>query len=222
MSNLFPSVRNDERFLGLMLLTRILFNVVLFVDSLRPSSRRLMDDSWAPGIMLGAALTLHSLWMRDGVAGYLRRRSKAKAAKVAASAPAPVPVENQKQLAVADGEPHLLAIPDSGTRTPDESPLVTPYTPSQPSLIIPQNLFPNISIPTMANLPIPNIPTLSGMAAALPQAKANLNNLHFGLKEAKDAVFERWEEQRERLAAAGLRLRRWDNDPVDVADFELE
>lgn len=191
-----------------MTLTRILLNVVLFVDSVRPATRA-MTGNWVPTVMLGSALALHSFWMYGGVTGYIRRRAKAAKARATAKVEKPVELD--------------LSTPASGLATPDESPLVTPHTPGQPSLIIPQHLFPNISIPTMANIPIPNIPTLSGMAAALPQAKANLEHLSFGLREAKEAMRERWHEQREmwteqreRLAAAGLRLRRRDTDPAGV------
>ena len=208
-----------------MLLTRIIFNIVLFIDCARPSSRALTDDSWVPTVMLGAALSLHCTWMHGGVKGYLKRRAKGRAVaaktnpKSSKKVPAPVAVDKPRLKPIDDGDLDITT-PDMGTVTPDESPLVTPYTPSQPSLIIPQHLFPNISMPTMANLPIPNIPTLSGMAAMLPEAKANLNHLHFGLKEAKEAVRERWEEQRERLAAAGLRLRRRDTDLAIDDDME--
>jgi hypothetical protein len=192
-----------------MLVARILFNMVLCVDSLRPASIALMDNSWIPATMLTAALSLHASWMYGGVKGYLRRQSRARAAAKAAKAAAA-----EKLHIETETERVALESPADGLATPEESPLVTPYTPSQPSMYIPQHLFPNISIPTMPNLPIPNIPTLSGMAAALPQAKANLDNLNFGLREAKEAIRERWEEQRERISAArfGLRLRRANTD----------
>lgn len=199
-------MRHDERFLGLMLLTRIIFNLVLCVDTMRPSSRAIMDGSWVPTVMLGAALMLHASWMHGGVKGHLKRRAKARKAAAATVEEKQAPIEL------------LPMTPDIGPLTPDESPLVTPYTPSQPSQFISRDFFPNISMPTMANLPVMNIPSLSGMAAALPQAKANLNNLNFGFKEA---MRERWEEQRERFAAAGLRLRRRDTDPGVIMDEDM-
>jgi hypothetical protein len=210
-------VRSDERFLTLMLLTRILFNAWILADCARPSSRALTEGSWVPTLILGLAFTLHASWMHGGIKGYLRRRAKAaKAAKEAEAAAVAVP--EQKTPLLSPMTPALEATtPSLNPVTPDESPLVTPHTPGQPSTMIRDNFFPNISIPTMPNLPIPAIPTLSDMAAALPQAKANLNQLQFGFAEA---VNRRWEEQREKLAARGgalaargealLRRRRWD------------
>lgn len=188
-------MRSDERFLSLMAVTRILFNLVLVFDCARPSSRRLMSAErgpWVPAAILSLAFVLHASWMHGGVKGYLKRRAKARrAAEMVLDTPS---------------TPALTALsPDLGPLTPDESPLVTPHTPSQPAIYVRDGLFPNITIPTMPNLPIPNIPKLSDMAAAIPQAKESLNSLNFGFKEA---VKERWEEQRVRLAARGIRLRR--------------
>ncbi|TXT10366.1 uncharacterized protein COLE_04300 [Cutaneotrichosporon oleaginosum] len=200
ISNLFPPVRSDERFLTLMMCTRILFNTWLLADCARPTSRAVTEGSWIPTVILGLALTLHASWMQGGVRGYLRRRSKAaKAAKEVEAAWVAVP--EQKTPLLAPTTPALEATtPSLNPVTPDESPLVTPHTPGQPVTMIRDNFFPNITIPTMPNLPIPAIPTLSDMAAALPQAKANLNQLQFGFAEA---VNRRWEEHREKLAARG-------------------
>ncbi|BEI89353.1 uncharacterized protein CcaverHIS019_0207150 [Cutaneotrichosporon cavernicola] len=216
ISNLFPGLRSDERFLTLMMMTRIMFNAWLLADCARSSSRAVTEGSWVPIVVLALAFTLHTSWMHGGVSGYLRRRTKAaKTAKEAEAA----------TIAAAEKTPLLLPMtpaldpttPSLNPVTPDESPLVTPRTPGLPATLIRDNFFPNISIPTMPNLPIPAIPTLSDMAAALPQAKANLNQLQFGFA---DAVNRRWEEQREKLAAhrgalaargeALLRRRRWD------------
>lgn len=211
ISHLWPQVRSDERFLGLMVLTRILFNLVLVIDCARPASRAVLENSWVPTSILSLALILHSTWMHGGIKGYLKRRKNA--AKAA-----------EKERLVAKLAPLEVPTPEFGGVTPEDSPLVTPYTPSQPSVMIPAHLFPTITIPTMANLPIPAIPTLSGMAAALPQAKVNLEQIQFGFKEAVRERLERWEEQRERFAAAGVaRLRRRagyaDEDAiVDVLD----
>lgn len=196
-----------------MLVTRILFNAWILADCARPSSRAITEGSWMPTLVLGLALALHASWMHGGVTGYLRRRAKAAKAKVEAETET---VVLEKTPLLAPTTPALDATtPNFGPVSPDESPLVTPHTPSQPSTIIRENFFPNITIPTMPNLPIPAIPTLSDMAAALPQAKANLEQLQFGFAEA---VNRRWEEQRGRLAARGeafLRLRRRDASDID-------
>lgn len=173
-----------------MAITRILFNAVLVVDCARPSSRAITEDSWVPTSILTLAFVLHTSWMHGGVKGYLKRRRAVRAIKE-------VDMPSTPALTAAS--------PDFGPLTPDESPLVTPHTPSQPTVFIRDGLFPTITIPTMPNLPIPAIPKLSDLSAAIPQAKESLNSLNIGFKEA---VRERWEEQRERLAARGLRLRR--------------
>jgi hypothetical protein len=89
--------------------------------------------------------------------------------------------------------------------TPDDSPLVTPYTPSQTPFSLRDsyilNTLPNLSMPTMANLPtvsIPPIPSLSDLTSAFPK-----QNINFGFK---DAVKSRWEGQRGKFGASmGLR-----------------
>lgn len=185
ISSLFPSVRNDERFLSLMLATRIIFNTVLLIDTLRPSSRQIMEGSWIPAVILGLALTLHASWMRGGVVGYLKRRSKARtAAKAAKEAAAAAAAEKE-----AKRPPHL----ELGGSTPEDSPLVTPYAAPADAFIIP------------GVGPLPAIPTLSSLTEALPQAKANLSALH---SEFSAAVHARLEEQRERLALHGFLRRR--------------
>lgn len=188
ISSLFPAVRSDERFLTLMLITRIIFNSVLLVDALRPSSRKIMEGSWVPAIILGLALTLHVSWMRGGVVGYLKRRSKARAAAKAAAAEAKAATE-EKEAKEAKRPPHL----ELGGSTPEDSPLVTPYAAPADAFIIP------------GVGPLPAIPTLSSLTEALPQAKANLSALH---SEFSAAVHARLEEQRERLAMHGFLRRR--------------
>ncbi|KAL1411022.1 hypothetical protein Q8F55_001967 [Vanrija albida] len=174
LSNMFPALRSDERFLGLMVAFRIVLNLALLVDTLRPANRALMGYSLVPSVMLALALAMHASWLHGGITGYLKRRKRA--ARVAA----------EKAAAEAAAE-------EEAVLTPDESPLVTPFTPSQPSVTIRDGLFPNAAF---ANLPIPHIPALKGLSEALPQAKASLSDLQFGIKEAV-------KEGRERL-----RLRR--------------
>ncbi|TXT13633.1 hypothetical protein VHUM_01000 [Vanrija humicola] len=180
LSNMFPAVRSDERFLGLMVAFRIVLNFALLVDTLRPSSRALMSYSPVPSVMLGLALAMHASWLHGGITGYLKRRKRA-ATKAA---------EEKAVRAEAEEE-------DAGALTPDESPLVTPFTPSQPSVAIRDGIFPNAAF---ANLPIYNIPALKGLSEALPQAKASLNDLQFGIKEAYKGGRERLRLRRRNAA----------------------
>lgn len=218
ISSLFPSVRSDERFLTLMLLTRILFNAVLLADALRPSSRRFTEDSWVPSIILALALSLHASWMRGGVIGYLKRRAKAKAAAKAAAkstkstkatkaAEVNGQAEAEAELGGLEGgervngkerkPPHL----DLGGTTPDDSPLVTPYAAPAD-----EGLFSGMAIPGLPGIhALPAIPKLSSLTEALPQAKAGLSQLHL---EFREAVHARLEEHRERLAQHGFLRRR--------------
>jgi hypothetical protein len=205
ISNLFPSVRNDLRFLSSFFLVRIAFHAVLLIDSLRPSSRAITDGSWVPAILLGLAFILHASWFRGGLHGYLKRRR----------APEKGSLEDSKSVnescvdAAIRLDPTILAntLPsETVPATPEDSPLVTPYTPSQTPICLRDSYIfpnlPNITIPTMPNLPtvsIPNIPTLYDLTAAFPT-----QNINFGFK---DAVKSRWDEQRERLGAMGNRGR---------------
>lgn len=214
-------MRSDERFLSLMVVLRIAFNAVLLADAARPSTRRLTEGSWVPTAILALALTLHASWMHAGVVGYMKRRAKVRAAAKQARAQAKADAAEAAALALSTAKaPALVA---SGARTPDESPLVTPYTPAEGERFFSnsaiEQMLPALSMPAMPNLPIPAIPTLSGLADALPQAKANLNQLRF---EFKEAVHARLEEQRERLAQRGFLRRRAPyvgaEDDGDVSD----
>lgn len=206
LSSLFPAVRSDERFLSLMLVTRIVFNTVLLGDALRPSSRRVMQGSWVPAAVLALALTLHASWMRGGVVGYVKRRSKARAAARAAKAAEEQAQAQAEKERDARRPPHL----ELGGATPEDSPLVTPYAAPAD-----EGLF-GINVPSMPGMPaLPAIPTLSSLSEALPQAKAGLSQLH---SEFREAVHARLEEQRERLAQHGFLRRR----AVYPEDAELE
>ena len=232
LSNLFPVVRNDLRFLSSFFLIRIAFNAYLLFDCVRPSARQMMDDSWIPTGVISAAMALHTMWFHGGVTGYLKRASQAKTdsrAKVT-STPAPATPETPTKTmpavstgalgVILEAEEDLIAgdEPDledvSEASTPDDSPLVTPRTPSfgpasyVPSLPSMPNLGNFKSIPQLASLPtipqlshrlpsqIPtvSIPSFADLTAAL-NAHADPTAQSF-----KEAVKTRWADRRERFA----------------------
>lgn len=220
ISNLFPAVRSDVRFLTSFFLVRIVFNIVLALDCVRPSSRAMADDSWIPFGVLSLALALHISWFRGGLMGYLKRRaaSRAKTATPVTEESDPVSAaaatEAMSELVVdtataIDPTVSQTTLPPTSPGTPEDSPLVTPRTPSMGPLslrdsYIIQSLpnLPTITIPTLADLPTVSIPSLSELTAALPKGIGR-DNLHFGFK---DAVRSKWDEQRERFGAMGLDL----------------
>jgi hypothetical protein len=208
-------VRNDLRFLSSFFLIRIAFHAYLLFDCLRPSSRAITDGSWVPGVMLSLAFVLHVSWFRGGLQGHLKRMRAAK--KGLARKEQDKVVDEPIVDAAIKLDPSVLdsTLPAETTEglttshtspgTPDDSPLVTPYTPSQTPFSLRDsyilNTLPNLSMPTMANLPtvsIPPIPSLSDLTSAFPK-----QNINFGFK---DAVKSRWEGQRGKFGASmGLR-----------------
>ncbi|KGB79683.1 hypothetical protein I307_03017 [Cryptococcus deuterogattii 99/473] len=218
MSNLYPSVRHDLRFLASFFIFRIAFHAYLLGDCLHSSSRTVTDGSWVPSIMLALAGALHVMWFKGGVTGYLRRlgRSKAKmdSAEELCSTMGGIP----DQRSITTGQLALESLDDS-PGTPDDSPLMTPRTPSQTPFIFPA--IPSITIPsfsTLSNLPIvsiPAIPSISGLSLAEIRATLNREG-KFKLKgtEFKEAVKSRWEGHRESfvertgLSFGALKMRR--------------
>jgi hypothetical protein len=174
-----------------------------------------MGNSWVPPIMLAVAGALHVMWFNGGVKGYLKRqRASRKAAKETKA------IQQPTQASLTDVLPESIEPkPSPNAITPQDSPLVTPYTPgTTPMTLRDSYLFPNlsnlpnVSIPTIPS--IPSIPTFADFTAALPKSLAP-ENMNFGFK---DAVKNRWEEQRGRfeqvrgrgmgLTLGGLGLRR--------------
>ena len=214
ISHLLPHVRNDFRFLSSFFGLRIVFHAVLLLDCVRPSSRAVTDGSYIPSLMLATAGALHALWFHGGVRGYLKRQRALTKGVATEKKTIDEPVIDTAITA----DPTLwetLPSASSGEFTPEDSPLITPYTPSQtPMTLRDSYLFPNISIPTMPNLPtvsIPAIPTLSDITAALPKS-LNAEHLNFAFPENlnfgfKDAVKVRWDEQRGKFAGIGNRGR---------------
>jgi len=192
ISNLFPALRNDFRFLSSFFLIRISFHLAYFIDCVRPSSRKVMGNAWTPLLMLLLAFAMHVSWFRGGVMGYLKRRSKATPDTTAAIAPGEPTLEDISSFVENKGEVEY----ESESGTPDDSPLITPHTPrTVPNLTNMPNL-PNLpampQLPNLAHMPTVSIPSFSDLTAAL-----HAREQAFGFKEA---VKNRWEEQRDRFA----------------------
>ena len=245
VSNLFPALRNDLRFLSSFFFIRIAFHLVLFVDCLQPSARHTMDGAWTPLISLALAFAMHASWFHGGVVGYLKRAARAKAAQSKDMATA---VESEVDSVSVDRIHHkgmnetngVDGMYDSDPGTPDDSPLVTPHTPRALPILSLPNLpnmpnMPNLSnltnLPAMpqltnlAHMPTVSIPSFSDLTAAI-----NAREQAFGFKEA---VKNRWEEQRDRFAeirrgggvglnfsGLGLRRRAGQADGVTVRDAD--
>lgn len=219
MSNLYPSVRHDLRFLASFFIFRIVFHAYLLGDCLRSSSRTVTDGSWVPSIMLALAGALHVMWFKGGVTGYLRRLGRSKAKADSAEEPCSTMDGIPDRSSITTGQLALESHPGS-PETPDDSPLMTPRTPSQTPFIFPA--IPSITIPsfsTISNLPvvsIPAIPSISGLSLAEIRATLNKEG-KFKQKgtEFKEAVKGRWEGHRESfvertgLSLGALKMRRW-------------
>ena len=203
------------------------------------------EGSWVPSIILTIAWLLHVSWFHAGVNGYLKRRSKGVNAPTCNKTV--IEVGNVVVDTAAQVDPTVLATlsqtPSGGT--PDDSPLVTPFTPNTGSTILRDSFFPSLSnfpnlpqfpslsyipsfpqLPQLANIPamptMPAIPTFSDFTAALN----NRDQINFGYKHA---VKSRWGEQREKYAAVregmtmdsmnlDLRRRQVDRDEPDIVD----
>jgi hypothetical protein len=204
ISNLFPVLRNDLRFLSTFFLIRLAFHLVYFFDCVRPASRQLMGGAWTPAVMLLLAFAMHASWFHGGVVGYLKRQSKARAEAESLDTP-------MSSAALLSGTPNRRFASfgsSSDLSTPDDSPLVTPHTPrTLPILSLPS--MPHM--PNLSGMPTVSIPSFSDLTAAL-----HAREQAYGFKEA---VKNRWGEQRDRFAGmrrgggmgmnfGGLNLRR--------------
>lgn len=183
ISNLFPALRNDFRFLLSFFLIRISFHLAYFIDCVRPSSRKVMGNAWTPLLMLLLAFAMHVSWFRGGVMGYLKRRSKATPDTMAAIAPGEPTLADFSSFVENKGGVEY----ENESGTPDDSPLITPHTPRT----VP-NLTNMPQLPNLAHMPTVSIPSFSDLTAAL-----HAREQAFGFKEA---VKNRWEGQRDRFA----------------------
>ena len=185
------------------LVIRIVYHIIILIDVLRPVSRHIMHDAYVPIILIALALGLHVSWFRGGLTGYLKRRqTKAKAKKSnedKATIDHPTIADEAKidrpVLYPPSTSPQMIATTEP---TPEDSPLVTPYTPSQTPMTLRDSYILN-NIPTLT-LPTQLIPSLSDITAALPKSVRDRQPINFGFR---DAVKSRWEEQKGRFGPAG-------------------
>jgi hypothetical protein len=116
---------------------------------------------------------LHVSWFQGGVTGYIKRQRRQTTVKETQDEP----MEN------------LLEPTDiSPVGTPDDSPLVTPYTPSITPMSLRDSYLPTLAIPSLSLPALPSFPT---------------TERNFGFK---DAVKSRWEERRVVLGGVNLNL----------------
>ncbi|ODN83270.1 hypothetical protein L202_01442 [Cryptococcus amylolentus CBS 6039] len=194
MSNLFPKSRDDLRFLVSFFVFRIAYHGTLLVDCLLPSSREsILDGSWVPTVTLSLALALHALWFKGGVTGYLKRKREI----VKATA------DTDMIRAAADMKETVQALAEAGSdrpespESPDDTPLLTPRTPSQiPNIFstIPHLLLPDPTIPALPDTVFSAIPGIS--THSLAKTRATLNNRKETGLEIEGAVhIYGWSEQ---------------------------
>ncbi|WVF71992.1 hypothetical protein IAT40_006803 [Kwoniella sp. CBS 6097] len=227
ISNLFPCCRNDLRFLSSFFTFRIAFHAILLVDSLRPSSRAVMDGSLVPGVSLGLAMILHVLWFKGGFVGYLKRRSRSSPrvqfahAQPAGRKDQAAHVTSSQQYSAEDSRTEDEALVDepmidqlaeidptildtlSSTTPEPSSPQTNLVTPETTPLMTPRTPSQTpFTFPALPHLPTVSIPSLSLplsiSSLSLPTA-LNSENLRKGSEGFKDAVKSRWEGQRGRF-----------------------
>ncbi|OCF71661.1 hypothetical protein I204_07721 [Kwoniella mangroviensis CBS 8886] len=179
ISNLFPALRNDLRFLSSFFIFRILFHSIYLIDCARPSSRAFMGNSWVPTIMLGLALMMHLSWFKGGVTGYIKRQKKSSHKRTIMVDEDPI----IEMVSTVDSTISSDVLPSSST--PYESPLVTPHTAS-PSQI---PFF-------LSNL---NIPAIN-----LPTGIIDLRSLKENGSGFREAVRNSWDEQKEKFTMGRL------------------
>ncbi|WVQ71788.1 hypothetical protein IAR50_001330 [Cryptococcus sp. DSM 104548] len=185
ISNLFPPIRNDLRFLLSFFAFRIAYHGTLLFDCLLPSLRKsVLNGSWVPAITLALALVLHVSWFKGGVTGYLRRRELLREG----IKPSFSQVSAQKVV----GGVAPAAWPESPPpETPEDTPLVTPHsTPSHsPNIFsaLPHSSIPGQSTSYLPTVAIPAISVISGLSPS--ELRAAMDN-----KEERGLKFEELSE----------------------------
>ncbi|WVQ98925.1 hypothetical protein IAU59_006056 [Kwoniella sp. CBS 9459] len=231
ISNLFPSCRNDLRFLSSFFIFRIAFHAKLLFDCLRPHTRLVvLEGSWVPGVSLGLAMVLHVLWFKGGVAGYLKRRSKARLGPASANQEqaryAQSPMSKQHDVRGDRSERQVVTTEDAVIKSLAEiDPTVVdtlPIAVPPPSLLLPNSPETSATTPewtplmtprtpsgaqqTPFNFPaLPQLPTVSIPSITLPISITSLSlplpsGLNINSEGFKEAVKSRWEGQRERFS----------------------
>ncbi|WWC60918.1 uncharacterized protein I303_103494 [Kwoniella dejecticola CBS 10117] len=218
MSNLFPSLRNNIRFLSSFFIFRILYHVIYLVDVARPHSRSYMGGSWVPTIMLGLALMMHVSWFKGGLTGYIKRQSKSKSRSDAkidlrSKQTSQVEIDTKQDLLIEAVSGYDENIKDGLLpSSPDDSPLVTPRTPSSgPFLHLSNIQIPNLNL--NLNMNMPTLPSLTELTAALNKEKLVESGQGF-----KEAVKHRWDEQKEKFNTRGQLL--YKRNKLDRRDSE--
>lgn len=112
-------------------------------------------------------------WFQGGVSGYLKRQRKHR-----------ITVKDDPVEVLKDLDPSEI----SPIGTPDDSPLVTPYTPSITPMSLRDSYLPTLAIPSLSLPALPSFPT---------------TDRNFGFK---DAVKSRWEERKVVLGGVNLNL----------------
>lgn len=184
-----------------MFLTRILFNTVLMLQCM---ANRALLGSDVPIYGLTGALLLHVGWFKGGLGGYLKRRRIVGARKAGMTLPVIEAKDADVSAMGTEGEAMDKAVEteQAGPGTPDDSPLLTPYTPSQtPMTLRDSYLFP--SIPSIPSIPALSLASISSMKS-IPAIPAFAFPSDLGFKEA---VKGRWEEQRGRFEDLGISMR---------------
>lgn len=207
ISNLFPAVRNDLRFLSGFFAIRILFHLGFLLDTIRPSSRAMMGGTWAPVIMLSLALILHVSWFKGGSMGYIKRQKASRKIKALNDREKSSLPSHRDRLQVpghdVDTTPELVPT----TLSPEDSPLTTPYTPgTTPMTLRDSYIIPTLTLPKLSQLP--QFPPLPAAISNMPMFQDFSERVkEMGVGEFRDAVKTRWEENRERFSLGAMGLR---------------
>jgi hypothetical protein len=188
-------------------LIRIAFHFCFLLDCLRPSSQIITQASLVPAVTLSLALILHVSWFHSAVIGYRKRNAAAKGIEQSQ----PITATTSPGME-ASGVPDMdEEMPTPELLTPEDSPLVTPHTPS--SITKDSTFFPQLpQLPSMPNIPhlqlpqlqlsrgnLPTMPTMPTFDELRSSFAANKEkhmrgmNMNFGFK---NAVKSRWESGR--------------------------
>ncbi|WWD16108.1 hypothetical protein CI109_100533 [Kwoniella shandongensis] len=131
ISNLFPHVRNDLRFLVTFFILRLVFHTRVLVDWFLPSSRAMMGYAYVPCIAAVLAWILHALWFHSAVKGYLKRRRSASRITRSTTTPSSMDQKTEDPIVDAVSKVDSTIIDSTLPPTPDDVHLVTPRTSSE-------------------------------------------------------------------------------------------
>lgn len=144
---------------------------------------------------------LHVSWFHGGLTGYLKRQRRARSVAQQETVTSIEPSADIVPVTAAN-DAVLFTSSASTPGTPDDSPLITPRTPSITPMSLRDTYLPTLAIPSIPNLPSLHIPALPQLN--VPNRFIGTNgDLNFGFK---DAVKSRWEDRRNTLGGMGLNL----------------